>query len=331
LQLVSSGADGLIKLWTIRTNECEATLDGHSHKVWALDVKEEEETREGNGVGGRRPIMVSGGGDSRLVAWVDTTAEEAQARRHEMHESVLLDQQLAGHLRRKEYGEALGIALQRDKPLQAFKVLTSIVESDLGRDPGSQGVPALLRAMARGWSDGELVRILGYCREWNARARTCHVAMVTVHAVVSSTSLARLAGLEGVPEIMAGILVYAERHRDRLDRLQSSSYLLDYALNNMGSLDGPEESAATDAAAAAGEFAEWEEGAMGRRLALPPRRVDGRIQVGGTAIVGVSGVGVVGAAGSRPGPAGVSSDDESVKTIEAEDSGGDDSSSAGSE
>jgi hypothetical protein len=155
--------------------------------------------------------------------------------------------------------------------------------------------------------------------------------MVTVHAVVSSTSLARLAGLEGVPEIMAGILVYAERHRDRLDRLQSSSYLLDYALNNMGSLDGPEEDAAADAAAAAGEFAEWEEGAMGRRLALPPRRVDGRIQVGGTAIVGVSGVGVVGAAGSRPGPAGVSSDDESVKTIEAEDSGGDDSSSAGSE
>lgn len=28
-----SGADGLVKLWTVRTNECMATYDQHGDKV----------------------------------------------------------------------------------------------------------------------------------------------------------------------------------------------------------------------------------------------------------------------------------------------------------
>jgi U3 small nucleolar RNA-associated protein 13 len=320
LQLVSSGSDGLIKLWTVRTNECEATLDGHAHKVWALDVRE---APPGGDAGGR-PIMVSGGGDSRLVAWVDTTVEEAQARRQEAHENVLLDQQLAGHLRRKEYREALGVTLRRDKPLQAFKVLVSIIESDLEKDPNSNGVPAV-RALARRWTDDELVRVLRYCREWNARARTCHVAMVTVNAVVSSIPLPKLAELESVPEVLAGILVYAERHRERLDRLRTSAYLLDYVLSNMGSLDGVEVASADTSA---DDFIEWEQRTMDHRLVLPPKRVDGRIQVGGTAVVGC-GAGA-GAGGLESGgvPMGVSSG-ESVETVTAEDSDNSSSSAEG--
>ena len=33
MQLVSSGNDGLVKVWTIRTNECVTTLDSHEDKV----------------------------------------------------------------------------------------------------------------------------------------------------------------------------------------------------------------------------------------------------------------------------------------------------------
>ena len=31
-----SGSDGLIKIWTIKTNECVATLDQHTEKVGPL-------------------------------------------------------------------------------------------------------------------------------------------------------------------------------------------------------------------------------------------------------------------------------------------------------
>lgn len=36
LQVVSAGADGLVKLWSVRTSECTATFDEHEGKVWAL-------------------------------------------------------------------------------------------------------------------------------------------------------------------------------------------------------------------------------------------------------------------------------------------------------
>ena len=63
---MSSGSDGLIKLWTIRTNECEATLDHHTDKIWALDYT--PTTNE----------VVSGGGDSQLIFWKDTTMQKQQ-------------------------------------------------------------------------------------------------------------------------------------------------------------------------------------------------------------------------------------------------------------
>ena len=40
LQLVSSGSAGLIKLWEVKSAECNTTLDAHEDKVWALDVAE---------------------------------------------------------------------------------------------------------------------------------------------------------------------------------------------------------------------------------------------------------------------------------------------------
>jgi len=36
MQLVTAGADGLLKLWNIKTSECTATLDDHDGRIWAL-------------------------------------------------------------------------------------------------------------------------------------------------------------------------------------------------------------------------------------------------------------------------------------------------------
>jgi U3 small nucleolar RNA-associated protein 13 len=36
MQLVSAGADGLLKLWSIKTSECMTTLDDHDGRIWAL-------------------------------------------------------------------------------------------------------------------------------------------------------------------------------------------------------------------------------------------------------------------------------------------------------
>lgn len=36
VQLLSVSSDGLMKLWTMRSQECEATFDEHNDRVWAL-------------------------------------------------------------------------------------------------------------------------------------------------------------------------------------------------------------------------------------------------------------------------------------------------------
>jgi len=37
--MVSAASDGLIKLWTLKSSECVATMDAHQARVWALAGK----------------------------------------------------------------------------------------------------------------------------------------------------------------------------------------------------------------------------------------------------------------------------------------------------
>lgn len=258
---MSSGADGLVKLWTIRTNECEATMDGHNDKVWALDLHQDGTT------------FVSGGADSRIIVWNDTTKELEDAKRDEEEKNILMEQRLSNHLRFKEYEKALEIALELDKPRQALKVLTAIIENDVQKGQNSMST---LKEHVKSWPISRTTQVLRYCRDWNTRARNSHVAMLTVKAIVSSIPAQTLAAADGIPELMAGIMPYAERHFQRLDKLYTSSYLIDYTLMSMGNMD---DSIAED-------YSTWEAN-QDKKLVLPPTQVDGKIQVGGTVGVGV--------------------------------------------
>lgn len=54
---VLSGSDGLVKLWTIKTNECVKTLDAHQDKVWGLHGNRRDDK------------MVTGSADSNITVW----------------------------------------------------------------------------------------------------------------------------------------------------------------------------------------------------------------------------------------------------------------------
>ena len=255
-QLISSGSDGLLKLWTIKNNECESTIDAHDDKVWALDISP------------CGKALFSGGADSKIAVWRDTTKEREDAVRDAEEKNILMEQRLSNHLRHKQYEQALELALELEKPYQVLKVLTEIVE----KDAKTKGI-VTLQKHAASWSVDVLKQILRYCREWNTRARNSHIAMLVVKAVVTTVPAVRLASYEGLPEIMAGILPYAERHFERLDKMVGNSYLLDYTLSSMGSLHG----SSTD------NYNEWLENQS--KYVLPRSEAEGRIQVGGSLIV----------------------------------------------
>ena len=76
--LASSGSDGLIKIWAIKTQECISTLDQHTDKVWAMAVKKDES------------MMVSGSADASFITWNDITSQ-VESRKELIDEGYDLD------------------------------------------------------------------------------------------------------------------------------------------------------------------------------------------------------------------------------------------------
>ena len=75
-QLVSAAGDGLVKVWTIKSGECDTTLDNHTDRIWSLALNENEN------------ILVSGGGDSVITFWGDTTAFEKEKQAQALEERI---------------------------------------------------------------------------------------------------------------------------------------------------------------------------------------------------------------------------------------------------
>jgi U3 small nucleolar RNA-associated protein 13 len=75
-QVVSADNDGLVKIWTIKSGECETTLDNHSERVWSIALNSAEN------------VLVSGGGDGVITFWEDTTALLKEEQRQALEERV---------------------------------------------------------------------------------------------------------------------------------------------------------------------------------------------------------------------------------------------------
>merc|ERR1712226_1258749 len=200
--------------------------------------------------------------------------QEEDSKRAIEEQNVLMEQRLSNFLRHNQYEKALDLALQLEKPREVLKVLTSLVESEVQK--GETGLGILQQHVTK-WPLEKVQQILTYCRDWNTRARNSHLAMLVVQAITTSIPAKTLASTDGLPQILAGITPYAERHFDRLDRMYSNAFLLDYTLFSMGSLD--------DENSIQEDFAKWE---VQSKYVLPPKAADFRIQVGGSIIHGLT-------------------------------------------
>ena len=222
LQIASAGGDGLVKVWDANSGEVVCTLDNHTDRIWALTVDPADRT------------LVSGGGDSVVTFWKDTTSNTMAATAAASTARMEQEQQLMNYMHAGSYREAITLALSLNHPARLLALFQEVV----GRSPPEEGSLSGLKAVDEviaNLADEQLLELLRRVRDWNTNARTSAVAQRVLNVVVRSYPAEKLAGLrgKGAKEVVDGLRAYTERHYKRVEELMDESYLLEYTLREM--------------------------------------------------------------------------------------------------
>ena len=226
VQIASAGGDGLVKIWDVNSGECDCTLDNHTDRVWALAVNPEDNT------------LVSGGGDSVVTFWEDTTSTTIAATAAASTARVEQEQELQNYIQRGSYREAIALALQLNHPARLLALFTKVVNTTPPEKDSLSGVLAVDQVLAT-LADEQLFTLLLRLRDWNTNARTAPVAQRILWVLVKSYPASRLSGLKergrggGLKEVLDGLKAYTERNYKRMEELVDESYLVDYTLREM--------------------------------------------------------------------------------------------------
>ncbi|KAJ3237673.1 Transducin (beta)-like 3 [Chytriomyces hyalinus] len=224
MQMVSCGSDGLVKLWNIKNNECIETFDGHEDKVWALAVKRDES------------LVVSGGADSKITIWEDCTAAEREEQDRETNEKVEKEQDLMNFLKKKDYKNAIILAMELDKPM---RLLTLFKQLDKARlHPASATGLYSVDEVVKGLDKEQLEKLLKYIRDWNTHSKHASIAQLLLHLILNNTPSEDLFKTHRIKELLDSLLVYSERHYVHVDEMLKKSYLISYTLDRMDDLIG---------------------------------------------------------------------------------------------
>ncbi|CAA2968049.1 transducin beta 3 [Olea europaea subsp. europaea] len=212
-QFVSCGADGLVKLWTVKTNECIATYDQHEEKIWALAI------------GKKTEMLATGGGDAVINLWHDSTAADEEEAFRKEEEGVLRGQELENAALDADYTKAIQLAIELHRPHKLFELFNGLcrrreTEVHIGKALCSLGKE-------------EFQLLLQYVREWNTKPKLCHIAQFVMFHVFSILPPTEIVEIKGIGELLEALIPYSHRHFSRIDRLERSTFLLDYTLTGM--------------------------------------------------------------------------------------------------
>lgn len=212
-QFISCGADGLVKLWTVKSNECVATYDQHDDKIWALAV------------GRRTEMLATGGSDAVVNLWQDSTSADIEEAFRKEEEGVLRGQELENAVLDADYAKAIQIAFQLRRPHKLLDLFGKICRSQDARKQMEKALSVI--------SKEDLHLVLEYVREWNTKPKLCHIAQFVLLRVFSILPPTAVVEVKGIGELLEGLIPYTQRHFSRIDRLEKSTFLLDYTLTGM--------------------------------------------------------------------------------------------------
>ncbi|XP_026678519.1 transducin beta-like protein 3 [Diaphorina citri] len=165
-QIVSTGADGLLKLWSIKTSTCVSTFDKHALKIWTLAITKDENQ------------IITGGADSLLVTWRDATEETVSQRIAEAQQAVMQSQQLDNLINAKENVKALKLALKLNRPHTTLKIIQNIIQEDESQ----------LKQCLTELHEDQKEELLKCAVTWNTNAKHAYAAQLVLSVLLELTS-----------------------------------------------------------------------------------------------------------------------------------------------
>ena len=163
-----------------------------------------------------------------------------------MEDRVLKEQDLMTSIHRKDFSQALSLAFDLGHPLRLWTVLNSILEENLmasgsghisGPGAGS-GVPCdAFDRLVVAWDDERVSQCLGFIRDWNTNARHCATAQALLGSILRCVPLQRLRSMPALGQLLDGLTAYTERHFHRMDRLSEATFVLDFTIGSISTLE----------------------------------------------------------------------------------------------
>jgi U3 small nucleolar RNA-associated protein 13 len=115
--------DGVVKIWNLKKQACVATEQMHEEKVWGLDVAHDR-------------YLLTGGGDSTLKLWRDTTAEQELEEKEKNLQRVQDEHKLSTLIRQEDFIEAALMAFRLNKLRDFYLVVSKILANKTAKvDP----------------------------------------------------------------------------------------------------------------------------------------------------------------------------------------------------
>lgn len=221
-QLLSCGADGLIKLWDYKQGEIIKSLDNHDQRIWAMDLKNDGE------------YFTTADADGKLSFWTDNTEEEVKFKELQAKEKIEQEQSLSNYIKNKDWSNAFLLALTLDHSMRLYNVIKSSIETNDDKDSiiGSFSLENTISLL----DDGQLVKLFKKIRDWNVNFKFFEISQKLLNVVLNNFAVDKLTEVSGLMKIMESIIPYNERHYNRIEEMVEQTYVLDYTVEQMNKL-----------------------------------------------------------------------------------------------
>jgi len=245
-QIISSTTNGLIRVWSLREEQCVAEYRNHYDKIWRIipmlksghnliDQKKEKER------------FLSIGCDSILNIWEDHTVTIEKEATKQQHRVAINKTKINNFIHNGQWKYAIKLCLELNQPQKLFGILLSRF-NEIGDERMADIITSL--------NAEELGLLMTLLLDFNTGStKFCYVAQSMLYLIYSRFDLGDVMKLTlqrthvnekqgivdlNVPEIMvsdrqqnfaqcnSALMAYSKRHLQRVDKLLMNLSILDF-------------------------------------------------------------------------------------------------------